>query len=105
MCTLNHFSLSICSKLKNCQLKTAPLKRRRTVSQTDQCCKHTLNLSTLSDRVDLQQLVDTMKSSVSEANSALEAKTEELGAKDQVILETNTQLSGAKTKVDGVYSM
>lgn len=45
-----------------------------------------------------------MKTSVSEANSALEAKTEEVGAKDQVILETNTQLSGAKTKVDGVYS-
>lgn len=45
-----------------------------------------------------------MKTSVSEANSALEAKTEELGARDQVILETNTRLSGAKTKVDEVYS-
>ena len=46
-----------------------------------------------------------MKTSVSEANSALEAKTEELGARDQVILETNTQLSGAKTKVDEVHSV
>lgn len=55
--------------------------------------------------VDLQQLVDTMKTSVSEANSAVEAKTEELGARDQLILETNTQLSGAKTKVDRVYSV
>jgi hypothetical protein len=53
--------------------------------------------------VDLQQLVDSMKTSVSEANSAVEAKTEELGARDQLILETNTQLRGAKTKVDGVY--
>ena len=43
-----------------------------------------------------------MDTSVSEANSAVEAKTEELRARDQLILETNTQLSGAKTKVDRV---
>ena len=48
---------------------------------------------------DLQQIDDTMTSSLSEATSALEAKTEELGVREQAIVETNTQLSGAKAKV------
>lgn len=99
-------SLSARSKLKNYLLRTAHLRRIKTVSYTNSRWL-SVNETPYSPSspppplypVDLQQVVESMRASLEESAASLLAKTKNVEASKSVIEDTRKQLTEANTKV------